>query len=88
MPRGVAPSGTLAHPEYMARLFRFRLVRGTVTEVDYEQQRSTQHGPGFELELTEVEAAKLFRHRADRDFELIEVIDDDDDQKPGKKLPG
>lgn len=70
----------------MARRFRFRLLRGTVIEVDYERRRQTQHGPGFELELTEEEAAHLYRHRGDRDYELVEVIDDE--ARPERKLPG
>jgi hypothetical protein len=69
----------------VARRFRFRVREGS-SLIAYDERRAWTEGPGYELVLEEKEAAELFRSRAHRAFDLIEVIED----APGaaRKLPG
>jgi hypothetical protein len=71
----------------MARFFRFRVRKGhAIFEFNNDTRRTTKHGPGFELLLTEEEAARLLRERSSRvGYDLVEVVEDEAATPPAER---
>jgi hypothetical protein len=61
----------------MARRFRFRVREGQTIH-SFGPEGTATHGEGYELVLSEAEAARWLRDRGNRQpLDLVEVIEDD-----------
>jgi hypothetical protein len=59
------------------RRFKFRVREGH--QIHGFGDHATTHGPGYEFELSETDAANLMRDsHARRSFDLVEIVEDDE----------